>query len=315
MIYLITGCAGFIGSHLCKKILENKDDLVYGIDILNNYYNVNQKLKNLLKLKKYSNFHFFKDDLINTKIISDVKPNIVIHLGAIAGVRNSLSHPEIYMRTNIEGTVHLLNESVKNNVNIFIYASSSSVYGNNKNIPFNENDSLKSMVSPYALSKKTCEDIAFLYNKLYKIKTFGLRFFTVYGPSGRPDMFPYKCLYSLMNNSPINKYGDGNSARDYTYIDDVIDGIIGVLKNKNNKTCEIYNLGNSNPVSLNDFISICEKITNKKAQINQMDKQDGDVHITYADITKAQEDLDYFPKVKLEEGLRLMYEWLKTTHE
>jgi UDP-glucuronate 4-epimerase len=274
MIYLITGCAGFIGSHLCKKILEDKINIVYGIDILNEYYDVNQKLDNLSKLKKYNNFHFFKDDLVSTTLISQVYPNIVIHLGAMAGVRNSILNPEIYMRINVEGTIHLLNESVKNNVSMFIYASSSSVYGNNKKIPFNENDSLTSIISPYALSKKTCEDIAFLYNKLYKIKTFGLRFFTVYGPSGRPDMFPYKCLHSIINNIPVNKYGDGTSARDYTYIDDIINGIIGVIRNKNNKKCEVYNLGNNNPVLLNDFISICEKITNKTVLINQMEKQD-----------------------------------------
>ena len=216
------------------------------------------------------------------------------------------------MRTNVEGQTHLLDECVKNNVQLFIFASSSSTYGNNTKIPFCEDDELTSIVSPYALSKKICEDVASLYNKLYKIKTIGLRFFTVYGPYGRPDMMPYKCLNAIMRGKSFDKYGTGETFRDYTYIDDIVDGIIGAIKNKNNKECEIYNLGNSNPVSLNEFIKTCEKITNKNAIYRQKDIQLGDVSYTCADISKAQKDLDYNPKIKLEDGLKYMYEWLQT---
>ena len=306
MKILITGCAGFIGSSLCDKLCK-RGDLIIGIDNLNSYYDIQKKQKNLKKLNKYNNFTFIKDDLITTNIIKEHNFDTVVNIGAIAGVRNSIQNPEIYIRTNTEGQIHLLKECVENKVKHFVYASSSSVYGNNK-IPFNEKDDIIDQTSPYALSKLFSEKIAEFYSKNYNISTIGLRFFTVYGPNGRPDMAPYKFLKAIIDEKPLDKYGDGLSGRDYTYIDDIVDGIISAIDNKMNKKCEIYNLGNSESISLNQFIETCEKVVGKKAIINQMDKQEGDTHMTCADITKAKNDLNYNPKIKLEEGLKMTYQ-------
>ena len=308
---LITGCAGFIGSHLCEQLLQKTDYDVYGIDNLNDYYNIQQKKDNLKILHKYNNFCFIKDDIITTKEISIIKPEIVVNMAAMAGVRYSLENPAIYMRTNVEGHIHLMNECVKNNVKHYVYASSSSVYGTNKKIPFSENDEIQDPNSPYAASKISGEIMAKLYNKLYKLPVIGLRFFTVYGPRGRPDMAPFKFLSKIMNGKKFDKYGAGNTFRDYTYIDDIVSGIIGAINNKNKRTCEIYNLGNSNIVNLNQFIQTCEQVTGQSAIFNQLPEQPGDVPKTYSDITKAKQDLDYDPKTNLLEGLTKMYEWLK----
>ena len=307
MKILITGCAGFIGSNLCEKLCKRGDTII-GIDNLNNYYDIEKKLKNVNNLKNYKNFIFIKDDLITTNILREHKFDTVVNIGAMAGVRNSLNNPEIYIKTNTEGQIHLLKECVETKVKHFVYASSSSVYGKNKKIPFSENDVLTDISSPYALSKLFSEKIAEFYSKTFNITTIGLRFFTVYGPNGRPDMAPYKFLDAIMKDNPIDKYGNGESYRDYTYIDDITDGIIGAIDNKMNKKCEIYNLGNNYPISLNNFIEICEKIVGKKAIINEMDEQIGDVPYTYANIEKARNDLNYNPKVKIEDGLKKMYE-------
>ena len=310
MIILVTGCAGFIGSHLCEQLLKDSNNNVFGVDIINDYYDINQKMENINILKKYSNFIFERQDIITSKIINNIKPNIVIHLAALAGVRNSINNPTSYIRNNIEGHTNLLEQSVNNKVQLFIYASSSSVYGNNITVPYKEDDTINNLKSPYALTKYTCENISKLYSDLYNISTIGLRFFTVYGPRGRPDMAPYKFLYKLMNDEKIDKYGDGTSYRDYTYIDDIINGILGAIKNKNNVKNEIYNLGNSNTYSLNEFIKICEEVTQKKANINYMEDQKGDVKKTYSDINKAKKDLDYNPKINLKIGMTNMYNWL-----
>jgi len=309
MKILITGCAGFIGSHLCHKLSQRGDNII-GIDNLNDYYKVEQKEANLRDLEKYSNFLFQKDDLINTQILRQHKFDVCVNIGAMAGVRNSLENPELYMSTNVEGQTHLLKECVETGVKHFVYASSSSVYGCNEKVPFQETDSLDNINSPYACSKACTEMIAKLYNRLYGISTIGLRFFTVYGPRGRPDMAPYKFLRAIMDGKPIDKYGDGNTIRDYTYVDDIVEGIIGAIDNPNNKTCEVYNLGNGNPITLNRFIEICEEVVNKKALINQMGEQLGDVPATFADISKAREDLGYNPKTKFEEGIKKMFESL-----
>ena len=315
MKILITGCAGFIGSHLCETLLKTTDYAIYGIDNLNDYYDVKQKEENLNILRQYEQFHFKIDDIITTAEISNIKPDIVVNIAAMAGVRYSLENPSIYMRTNVEGHVHLMNECVKNNVKHYVYASSSSVYGNNKKIPFSEKDDIQDPNSPYAASKIGGEIMAKLYNKLYNLPVIGLRFFTVYGPRGRPDMAPFKFLTKIMNEMKFDKYGDGNTFRDYTYIDDIVSGIIGAINNKNNKTCEVYNIGNSKTVTLNEFINTCEQVTGKKAIYNQLPEQPGDVPKTYSDITKAKEDLDYDPNTNLLEGLTKMYEWLILTND
>lgn len=320
MKILVTGCVGFIGSHLCEKLL-NDGNVVVGIDTINNYYSQEQKIDNLNYIKNnknYHNFTFLNENLINTNIISDHAKDddgfdAVINLGAMAGVRYSLENPKIYIDTNILGQVHLLEECKKNNIKLFLYASSSSVYGLNEKIPFSENDEINNQNSVYAVTKKCGEDFAKLYHNLYGLNVCGLRFFTVYGPRGRPDMFPYKLLYAIANNEQFDKYGDGTSYRDYTYIDDIIDGIVGSLLfgiSLNKPTCSVYNLGNNVPISLNEFISACEEITGKKAIFNQKLVQLGDVPYTCADIRNAQKDFGYFPKVSIKNGIKKMYEWM-----
>lgn len=304
---LVTGCAGFIGSHVCENLLKN-NYYVFGIDILNDYYDVNIKENNLNILKKYSNFYFRKDDICTTTIISEWKPHKIIHLASMTGVRYSIENPSLYEKINIGGFIHIMKESIKNNVNLVVYASSSSVYGLNTKVPFSESDETNNCNSPYACSKLAMEIYAKMYNQLYKIPTIGLRFFTVYGPRGRPDMAPYKFLNAIKNNKEFKKFGDGTSSRDYTYIDDIVQGIISAFENKKNIQCEIYNLGNSSPITLNEFISTCEKVTGQTAQYKQYDMQLGDVPHTYADISKAKNDLDYEPKTSLENGLTYFYE-------
>jgi UDP-glucuronate 4-epimerase len=200
-----------------------------------------------------------------------------------------------------------MEEAVKNNVKQVVYASSSSVYGLNKKVPFSESDNIKSCNSPYACSKMAMELFAKTYFQLYGINNIGLRFFTVYGPRGRPDMAPYEFLNKIKNGNKFKKFGNGTSSRDYTYIDDIVSGIIAAVDNKKNIECEIYNLGNSTPVTLNEFISTCENVSGKVALYDQIEEQLGDVPHTYADITKARKDLDYNPKISLSDGLKQLY--------
>ena len=303
---LVTGCAGFIGSHVCEKLLD-LNYLVHGIDNLNDYYDVNKKLENLKILENYKNFTFKKDDICDTNIISLWKPDKVLHLASMAGVRYSIENPTLYEKINIGGFINIMEECVKNKVKHLVYASSSSVYGLNTKVPFSEDDPIKSCNSPYACSKMAMELYAKTYYQLYGLTNIGLRFFTVYGPRGRPDMAPYKFIKAIKENTLFKKFGDGSSSRDYTYIDDIVNGIISSLENNNNIQCEIYNLGNSSPVSLNKFIEICENVTGNKAIYQQLSEQLGDVPHTYADITKAKKDLNYLPKTTLEDGLKNLY--------
>jgi len=303
---IVTGCAGFIGSHVCEKLLE-LNYLVYGIDNLNDYYDVNKKLENLKILEKYENFTFKKDNICDTNIISLWKPDKVLHLASMAGVRYSIENPILYEKINIGGFINIMEECIKNKVKHIVYASSSSVYGLNTKVPFSEDDPIKTCNSPYACSKMSMELYAKTYYQLYGLTNIGLRFFTVYGPRGRPDMAPYKFIKAIKENKTFKKFGDGTSSRDYTYIDDIVNGIISSLENHNNNQCEIYNLGNSSPVSLNKFIEICENITGNKALYEEIPDQLGDVPHTYADITKAKKDLNYLPKTSLEDGLKNLY--------
>ena len=306
MKILVTGCAGFIGSHTCEFLLK-RGDMVLGIDNINDYYDINKKLENLKILEKYNIIAFKKEDICGTVSITNWKPDKIIHLAGMAGVRYSIENPALYEKVNIGGFINILEQAVKNNVKQLVYASSSSVYGLNKKVPFSESDEIKTCNSPYACSKMAMELFARTYYQLYGIKNIGLRFFTVYGPRGRPDMAPYKFLNAIKNGDKFKKYGDGTSSRDYTYIDDIVSGIIAALDNKKNIECEIYNLGNSSPVTLNEFISICEKVSGKTALYDQIEEQLGDVPHTYADISKAKQDLGYNPKIKLEDGLKKLY--------
>lgn len=309
---LITGCAGFIGSHLTEFFLKNTKNEIYGIDNLNNYYDPKMKKRNLSILRKYPNFMFSNDNLLTTNKISLWKPDIIFHLAASAGVSYSVKNPKLYVQNNIEVFVHILEEMQSNGIKDIIYASSSSVYGfqTDKNKKLSETDHLSTFNSAYAASKYSMEVFASTYNRLYDIRSVGIRFFTVYGPRGRPDMAPYKFLTKIKNGEPIQKYGDGSTQRDYTFIGDIIDGIVRIHDRMDNMNCTVYNLGNSCPVSLNNIISTCETITGKTANIEQHPDQKGDVPYTFADITKAQNDLGYEPKTSLEDGLRKMYESL-----
>lgn len=303
MLILVTGCCGFIGSHTCEKLLKLNYNVV-GIDIMNNYYDISLKEKNLKILERYDNFKFYKEDICNTDKISLLKPDKVCHLASMAGVRYSIQNPSIYEKINIGGFIHILEECVKNNVKQMVFASSSSVYGLNKKLPFSEDDKITTCNSPYACSKLAMEIFAKTYYQLYGLKSIGLRFFTVYGPRGRPDMAPYKFMKAIREGKEIEKYGDGNTSRDYTYIDDIVNGILSALENKKMRGFEIYNLGNSNAITLNDFIKTCEEVIGKKVLIKEKEMQMGDVPHTYADIEKAKKDLNYDPKIKLKEGLK-----------
>ena len=309
MKVLVTGCCGFIGSHVTLNLLENNYEVI-GVDIMNDYYDIKIKEINKNILEEYENFYFHMEDVIDSDIIERIKPDKVCHLASMAGVRYSIENPILYVKNNIEAFVNLLDQSVKNGVKNFVYASSSSVYGLNEKVPFCESDIVDSCNSPYAASKRSMEIFANTYNQLYSLPLIGLRFFTVYGPRGRPDMAPYKFLDSILNDRKFKKYGEGNSLRDYTYIDDIVDGIISALDNKNNLRCEIFNLGNSKPVSLNSFIECCEEVTGKKAKYDIIENQLGDVPLTYADIDKSKRLLDYNPKVGLKEGLKRTCKWM-----
>jgi UDP-glucuronate 4-epimerase len=307
MKILVTGCAGFIGSHVCERLLNAKINVI-GIDNINDYYDQNKKRDSLKILFKYNNFTFVEEDIIDTKIIETFKPDKVIHLAAMAGVRYSLENPTLYCKVNIEGTVNLLEQSKNIGVDLFVYASSSSVYGN-KDGEFIETQDLDVPESFYAATKQTVELMAKTYSKLYGLRTIGLRFFTVYGPRGRPDMAPYKFINKILNDEAIDKYGDGTSYRDYTYVDDIVDGIICAMNSE--YKCEVFNLGNNKTWTLNDFIKMCEQVTNKKAILNEMGKQVGDVNGTSANIDKSKVMLGYNPVVGLLEGLTNLNSSLK----
>ena len=306
---IVTGSCGFIGSHLCEYLLKQNLE-VLGVDNMNSYYDIKIKEENLKILKKYEKFLFLRENVVESKCIEKFKPEIVIHLASYAGVRYSIENPSLYANNNIVSQINLLEQSIKVGVKKFIYASSSSVYGTNIKIPFSEDDKIISQNSPYAVSKLCMENYANLYNKMYKLPIIGVRFFTVYGPRGRVDMAPFKFLSSIYNGIEFTKYGDGTSKRDYTYIDDIVSGIVGAIEFKTNKH-EIYNLGNSHSISLNEFIGLCEKISKKKAIFKQINMPKGDVPLTFANISKAKRDLNYNPKTNIEAGLKKTYKWIK----
>ena len=306
MKILITGVIGFIGFHTALKLLNEGNEII-GIDNINDYYDINLKKENLRILNFYDNFTFIKEDIIDSNCIDNFQPDKVIHLAAMAGVRNSFKNPKLYCRVNIEGTVNLLEQSKNNNVKMFIYASSSSVYGNNDS-KFKESKDLNEPESIYAATKRSVEMMAKLYNKTYGLNVIGLRFFTVFGPRGRPDMAPRKFLEKVMREKQIDKYGDGSSYRDYTYIDDIVDGIC--LSVDSDYISEIFNLGNDKTYTLNKFIEYVGEVTNKNVNINQMEKQVGDVNGTNANIEKSIKMLSYNPKISFYDGLVNTYNYL-----
>ena len=308
---LVTGGAGFIGSNLIGKLLQNHK--IVCIDNFNDYYNPEWKRQNIARFLDNDNFHLIELDILDYKSLQEVfaqyKIFKIIHLAARAGVRPSLKDPFLYQSVNLQGTLNLLELSKIHKVEQFIFASSSSVYGNQKKTPFDEDDRVDNPVSPYAASKKSAELWCSTYAHLYKIPITCLRFFTVYGPSGRPDMAPYLFTKAIVDGKAINKFGDGSTKRDYTFIDDIVEGILKSIENVFD--FEIINLGNNKPVTLNKFIATLENIIGKKAKIVQKPIPAGDVLQTYANISKANRLLNWKPKTSLAEGLNKFVIWYK----
>ena len=312
---LITGGAGFIGSSLIEKLILNNNWKIVCLDNLNDYYSPARKKSNLEPFNNKDNFVFYKTDITDYKGLETIfkkhKINKIIHLAARAGVRASIKQPVLYEKVNVFGTLNLLELARKYKVPHFIFGSSSSVYGNQNKVPFSETDPCNHPISPYAATKKATELLCNTYAYLYDINITALRFFTVYGPKGRPDMAPYLFTKAILEDKIIYKFGDGTTRRDYTYIDDIIKGIIKAI----NKpfSYKIINLGNNKPITLNKFIQAIENATGKKARIKQKPLPEGDVNQTYADIRKANKLLSWHPTINIEKGLASFVDWYKKT--
>jgi len=312
MNIVVTGGAGFIGSHLCEKLISMGSKIIC-IDSFSDFYDPVIKEDNISEIVTSRHFKLYRSDITSfdrvEKIFSQAHIDMVIHLAARAGVRPSIQNPLLYEKVNILGTMNLLECCKKYNIPKFIFASSSSVYGGNKKLPFSEEDNVDHPISPYAATKKAGELICYTYYDLYKISIYCFRFFTVYGPRQRPEMAIHKFTRQILNGEEIEIYGDGSSSRDYTYIGDVISGMAGSLNSIDG--FEIINLGNSNTIKLIDLIKLIEKTTGKKARLKFIGSQPGDVFATYADIRKAGKMLKYFPEVDIGEGLVKFVNWYK----
>lgn len=329
MKILITGAAGFIGFHAVKHFAEN-GNWVVGIDNINNYYDVELKYARLgeigirkeliqnhqsVQSTEYPNYRFIKADLQDKVFIDKLFANEhfdgICHLAAQAGVRHSIDNPYAYINSNIIGFMNILEACRFHPVQHLVYASSSSVYGMNKKVPYSETDQVDSPVSLYASTKKANELMAHVYSKLYNIPTTGVRFFTVYGPWGRPDMAPYLFMNSIVNQIPINVFNNGNLSRDFTYIDDIIDGLSAIIDHAPTDEIpyKIYNIGGGKPVQLLDFITTIENVTGKTAIKRMVEMQPGDVYQTFADTTELEKDLNYKPQTSIQEGINKLYNW------
>jgi nucleoside-diphosphate-sugar epimerase len=334
--YFITGTSGFIGYYLAKRLLEEDKDLrIIGLDSMNDYYDVSLKEYRLKDLEQYKNYTFIKGNLADkeliNKIFEEYKPSIVVNLAAQAGVRYSIDHPDIYIESNIIGFYNILEACRHHPVDHLVYASSSSVYGGNKKVPFSTDDKVDNPISLYAATKKSDELLAHCYSKLYDIPSTGLRFFTVYGPAGRPDMAYFGFTNKLIKGETIKIFNYGNLKRDFTYIDDIVEGIIRVMNKPPKKSTgedglpippyAVYNIGNSNPENLLDFVNILqEELIRAKVLPEDYDfeshkelvaMQPGDVPQTYADTSALERDFGFKPKTPLREGLRKFAEWYK----
>ncbi len=332
MKILVSGTAGFIGFHLAKKLLERGDEVV-GLDNINNYYDVRlkyarleetgisqEKIKQgeLIQSVNYSNYRFIKLNLEDRAGLENLfekeKFDIVCNLAAQAGVRYSIDNPQVYIDSNIVGFMNILECCRHNQIKHLVYASSSSVYGNSDKVPFSEDDNVDCPVSLYAATKKTCELMAHTYSHLYQLPTTGLRFFTVYGPWGRPDMAPMLFAKAIMNGEPIKVFNQGNLKRDFTYIDDIMEGLIRTIDNiPGEKEVQpyyrIFNIGNSHPVQLMDFIRTMEDVIGKKSVMEMYPMQKGDVKVTYADTRKLEKLTGYKPVTPLNKGINHFIDW------
>ncbi len=330
MRILVTGAAGFIGYHYSKFLLEQGFEVV-GMDNLNDYYDVQLKKDRLKKLTSFKTFDFVKGDISNSQVVEETfRKNIfeyVVNLAAQAGVRYSIENPHAYIESNIVGFINILECCRHNNIKHLIYASSSSVYGANETMPFSIHDNIDHPLSLYAATKKSNELMAHTYSHLYMLPTTGLRFFTVYGPWGRPDMALFMFTKAILEDKPIDVFNYGNMMRDFTYVNDIVDGIFRTMNNvasinplwsglkpdpgSSKAPWRVYNIGNSNPVKLMKFISAIEKSTGKKAIINKMPMQPGDVPSTYADIDSLSKELGYEPKTNIDEGVSNFVKWYR----
>ena len=331
---LVTGSAGFIGSSVSIELLERGDNVI-GIDNHNDYYDPKIKDRRLERLKKYLNYKHYKIDLSDRvsldKVFKDHKINKVINLAAQAGVRYSMENPLAYINSNIVGFAHILENCFKHDIEHLVYASTSSVYGANTKMPFSEHESVNHPLSVYAASKKSNELMAHTYSYLYKLPTTGLRFFTVYGPWGRPDMALFKFTKNILEEKPIEVFNYGNHTRDFTYIDDIVKGVIKALDNSatgnvkwdsnqpdpatSKAPWRIYNIGNNKPVQLMDYIDALEKTLKKKAIINFLPLQPGDVPDTYASVDNLKNKFDYKPSTSVIEGVSNFVDWYKNYYQ
>ncbi len=310
---LITGGAGFIGSTLADVLLKENNKVIV-IDNFNDYYSPALKEKNISHNLANPNYKLYRNDICDKdaveKIFEENNIDCVVHIAASAGVRASISNPELFVQSNIAGTINILEAMRKNNVKKMVFASSSSVYGNCKAEKFSEDLKVTEPISPYAATKSACEQFLYTYSKLYDIQSTCLRFFTVFGPRQRPDLAIRKFIELIEQDKPIPVYGDGTTMRDYTYIDDIVSGIISAIK-YDKTPYEIINLGGGSPVTLNEMIETIEKVLGKNAKIDRLPMQPGDVDKTVSDITKAKSLLRYEPKTTFEEGIRKFIEWRK----
>lgn len=313
MKILVTGGAGFIGSHTVERLLQDGAGQVSILDSFNDYYDPAIKRANVRGFSDRVTIHEgeLTDPAFVRSVFGDDGFDAVIHLAARAGVRPSIDDPELYIDTNIKGTFHLLQECKRTRTNHFVFASSSSVYGVNKKVPFCETDPILQTISPYAMTKMAGEQMCSNYSHLYGIRTVCLRFFTVYGPRQRPDLAISKFTRRIEDGQPIDKYGAGHTARDYTFVTDIVDGIIGALNYESGPICDIFNLGGSQTVTLNDMIATIEEAVGRKAIINEMPEQPGDVPLTSADVTKAEELLGFKPTTHIREGIPKFVEWFR----
>jgi nucleoside-diphosphate-sugar epimerase len=309
---LLTGCAGFIGSHLCELLLAEGHRVV-GIDNFDSFYDRKVKENNLKSYAAHPSFRFVEADIRQNTSLEQLDEDIdtVIHLAAKAGVLPSLKNAEDYIQTNITGTNHLLEWMRARNIKKLLFASSSSVYGNNTKIPFSETDLVDGPISPYAFTKRSCELMNYSYHHLYHIDVLNLRLFTVYGPRQRPDLAIHKFVKLIDGGQAISMFGDGTTARDYTFVGDTVQGFAKAFKYIHSKSgvFEIINLGNNSPVQLKDLIAAIGTAMGKEPKINHLPMQPGDVHITYADIEKASKLLGYNPNTSLQDGLKHFIEW------